>query len=263
MDRVMEIPTPECPDMLKLVIEALFREKVLKNWTVFDDNFDGDSVLKLKFTKQKSVTSGEILPQSWIMRSEKQTRRSNDRKLKHLDSQKAQLMTRSKTKNDNDHQHIELPRDLENECASEQVPISPVMCDAYTSPEPEPLIRDTVNTSPDACANINNQSSHQPSVKSTHSAKDHGRSESTHRKSVKQGNEYSDPQKYLVSEKAKLTDMRDKIGRKAQFDCDNCRKRGPLPYIDCCKIDLQFCFDCYTRSENMLKHQKCYYKHMI
>ena len=124
----MEIPTPDCPEMLKLVIEALFRDKRLKNWTVFDDNFDGHSVLKLKFTKPKSDTcTGEVLPQSWVMRSEKQTRRSNDRKLKHLDNQKAQLMTRSKTKDEKDYQHIELPRDLENESASEQV-LSPVMC---------------------------------------------------------------------------------------------------------------------------------------
>lgn len=260
MSRVMEIPTPDCPHMLKVVIEALFKDKCLKNWQVFDDNLDGDSVLKLKFTKLKSDASGEVLPQSWIMRSDKQTRRSNDRKIKHLDSQKAQLMTRSKTKDDNDYQHIELPRDLEIECASEQV-LSPVMCDTGTSPEPDPLIRDTVNTSPDTCASTDKQSSYQPSVKSTHSARDQSRSRSTHKKP----NQCDDPSllTYLVSEKNKLTDMRDKIGRKANFNCDNCKKRGPLPYIDCCKIDLQFCYDCYTKSDNMLKHQRCYHKHMI
>ena len=260
----MEIPTPDCPHMLRVVIEALFREKRLKNWTVFDDNFDGDSVLKLKFTKLKSDAPGEVLPQSWILRSEKQIRRSNDRKMKHLDSQKAQLMTRSKTKDDKAFQHIELPRDCEIECASEPV-LSPVMCNVSTSPETDPLIRDTVNTPPDACATSDEQSSCQPTVKPTHSAKDQSRSRSrsAHRKPIEQNNDDPSMLPYLVSEKKKLTDMRDEIGRRAKFQCDNCKKRGPLPYIDCWNIDLQFCYDCYIKSDNMLKHQCCYSKHRI
>ena len=129
----MEIPAMDDHRTLKLVMESLFSGNTVKNWSVFADNKCGSTVLKIRFTKPESGLSGEecanqtVIPVAYKKKSDKQSRRDYDRKLKHeISIVDSSVMTRSKKPCD--YSHVELPRVSEAECVSEPGPLSPVVC---------------------------------------------------------------------------------------------------------------------------------------
>ena len=136
----MDIPAMESHKTLKLIMDSLFSDNILKNCSIFADNKCGATVLKIRFTKPEVTASGEdstnesVTPVTYRRTSQKQSRRDYERKTKH-DASKL-VMTRSKASEN--YTHVELPRVSRTDVFSETPSISPVVCE-----EPDPVIPDT------------------------------------------------------------------------------------------------------------------------
>ena len=254
----MDVPTQDYPELLKLLLDTLIKQNCLKKYALFDDNTTGSVLLKVHFTKPKTDPSGEVTHKSWVQRSDKQTQRSDNRFSKHLESKGASLITRSKTKNSDSYQHVELPRDSETEnCAHSEQVISPVKC-VVDPPSPESLNRDILHTPPVP-------DSKQPLHRSVDIQASASATVELPKQPNKPAKSPSHSSKTISADRAKLKNIRDNLGKQktALFPCDFCQMHGPLPYIDCPRTDEQRCYKCYVRDEIMIKHLDCCKNHMI
>ena len=94
----MEVPTQDYPELLKILLDALVKKNFVHKWVISDDNDRGSILLKIIYTKPNSEPSGEVTRKSWIQRSEKQTKRSDSRFVKHLESKNVPLVIKLKVK---------------------------------------------------------------------------------------------------------------------------------------------------------------------
>ena len=112
---------------LKLIMDTLFSGNTVKNWSVFSDERCGDTVIKIWFTKSEECSSEAITPVAYKRKSQKQSRRNYQRKVKHEEAKREPMTTRSKKSED--YTHVELTRSSETDFVSETPSISPVVCE--------------------------------------------------------------------------------------------------------------------------------------
>ena len=120
-------PTMEQHTTLNLLLDSLFSNNSLKNWSVFEET-NGFTVLKLRFTKSDNTTA-TTSSQSFRRKSDAQSQRDRDRAARHRDA-RAGATTRSQTSTGLPAESSpELPRDSESISVSETrqpLEVSPV-----------------------------------------------------------------------------------------------------------------------------------------
>ena len=248
----MDVPTQDYPELLKLLLDALIKKNFVHKWVISDDNDRGSILLKIIYTKPNSEPSGEVTRKSWIQRSEKQTKRSDSRFVKHLESKNLPLVTRTKSKTMDNYKHIELPRSSVNEnSVSEQV-ISPIKC-IMNSESPDSIDRVVLNTPPVPLTPESKLKQLSPTT-TVEQAREPI-------KSIKSTSHVTS----LSEEKSKLKNIRDNLclQKTSAFLCQFCQTKGYLPYIDCPRVNEQRCFECYIQDDIMIRHLDCCKSHML
>ena len=245
----MELPAMDNHKTLKLMMDSLFSENMLKNWSIFADNKNGATVLKIRFTKPvtapgEECTSSEVIPIAFKRKSVKQSLRDHDRKVKHENQmdKRSPVITRSMALDN--HTDVELPRVPETDCVSEPA-LSRVL---PTITAPVLPVAESVG-SPDTIKSLNCESSFDTSASSlNHSSADNNA-------------DTTDRWCSILNQYKNIEPGREVNVYRAGNKCSECLRPCDLESethfefqtLSCNLHNAIVCTDCYPRSGHILK----------